>query len=104
LQHNEGARSIFKEWFKPFHDVGAATITLSNTTGTDHLSFNEIGLPGFQFIQDPIEYGTRTHHTSLDVYDKVVEDDLKQNAVIMATFAWQVANRSALMPRKDLQE
>jgi hypothetical protein len=70
-----------------------------NTGGTDHLSFDGIGLPGFQFIQDPIEYFTRTHHTSLDVYDKAIEADLKHNAVIMASFAWLAANRDELIPR-----
>ncbi len=99
LQQNESVRNIFKEWLKPFHAMGAATITASNTGGTDHLSFVAIGLPGFQFIQDPIEYSTRTHHTSLDVYDKAVAADLKQNAVILASFAWHAANHSALLPR-----
>lgn len=100
LQQNEGVRDIFRQWFKPFHDMDAATIASFNTGGTDHLSFDGIGLPGFQFIQDPIEYSTRTHHTSLDVYDKAIEDDLKQNAVIMASFAWLAATRDELMPRK----
>ncbi|MDH4089826.1 MAG: M20/M25/M40 family metallo-hydrolase [Cyclobacteriaceae bacterium] len=99
LQQNESARNIFKEWFKPFHSMGAATITASNTGGTDHLSFVGIGLPGFQFIQDPVEYSTRTHHTNLDVYDKALDDDLKQNSIILASFAWLAANRSELMPR-----
>ncbi|HCW06690.1 MAG TPA: peptidase M28 [Cytophagales bacterium] len=100
LQGNESAGPIFRSWFKPFHKMGASTITLENTGGTDHLSFDEIGLPGFQFIQDPIEYGNRTHHTSMDVYDKAIEDDLKQNAVITASFAWQAANRDNKIPRK----
>lgn len=101
LQGNEGARNIFKEWLKPFHSMDAATLTSSNTGGTDHLSFDGIGLPGFQFIQDPIEYRTKTHHTNLDVYDKAIDDDLKQNAVMMATFAWLAANRDAMIPRKS---
>jgi hypothetical protein len=104
LQQNESVRNIFKAWLKPFNDMGAATLTSSNTGGTDHLSFDGIGLPGFQFIQDPIEYFTRTHHTSLDVYDKAVEQDLKHNAVIMASFAWLAANRDARIPRDEVQE
>lgn len=100
MQGNEAVRPIFREWFKPFEKMGASTLTLKNTAGTDHLSFDAIGLPAFQFIQDPLEYGTRTHHTSMDVYDKAVEADLKQNAVITAVFAWLAANRDGLMPRK----
>ncbi|MBS1559622.1 MAG: M20/M25/M40 family metallo-hydrolase [Bacteroidetes bacterium] len=100
LQGNEAAGPIFRNWFKPFNKMGASTITLENTGGTDHQSFDAIGLPGFQFIQDPIEYGNRTHHTSMDVYDKAIEDDLKHNAVITASFAWQAANREGLVPRK----
>lgn len=100
LQENEAAGPVFRMWFKPFNKMGAATITLDNTGGTDHQSFDAIGLPGFQFIQDPIEYGNRTHHTSMDVYDKAIEDDLKHNAMITASFAWQAANRDGLFPRK----
>lgn len=100
LQGNEQARPVFREWLKPFEKLGAATLTLRNTGGTDHLSFDGIGLPGFQFIQDPIEYSTRTHHTSMDVFDKAIEDDLKHNAVMTAAFAWLAANRDALFPRK----
>ncbi|NJM26344.1 MAG: M28 family peptidase [Bacteroidia bacterium] len=100
MQGNEGVRDIFREWFRPFNDLDAATLATFNTGGTDHLAFDGIGLPGFQFIQDPIEYRTRTHHTSLDGFDKAIPDDLKQNAVIVATFAWLAANRDELMPRK----
>jgi carboxypeptidase Q len=100
LQGNEGAMPVFREWVKPFADDGAATLTLRNTSGTDHLSFDAIGLPAFQFIQDPIEYGTRTHHANMDLYDKAVEEDLKHNAVMTALFAWMAANRDGLMPRK----
>ena len=80
--------------------MGTSTLTISNTGGTDHQSFDAIGLPGFQFIQDPIEYSTRTHHTNMDVFDKVIEADLKHNAVITASFAWAAANRQGLLPRK----
>jgi Zn-dependent M28 family amino/carboxypeptidase len=100
LQQNEKAGEVFRQWLTPFHKMGASTITLENTGGTDHLPFDAIGLPGFQFIQDPIEYGTRTHHTSMDVYDKAIEADLKQNAVMTAAFAWLAANRDELIPRK----
>jgi Zn-dependent M28 family amino/carboxypeptidase len=100
MQGNEKVRPIFREWLKPFEKAGASTLTLRNTSGTDHLSFDAIGLPGFQFIQDPLEYSTRTHHTSMDVYDKAVEADLKQNAVMTAVFAWMAANREGLVPRK----
>ncbi|HEX8038008.1 MAG TPA: peptidase M28, partial [Chryseosolibacter sp.] len=79
---------------------GSKTLTLRNTGGTDHLSFDAIGLPGFQFIQDPIEYGTRTHHTNMDLYDKAVPDDLRYNAVMTAFFTWMAANRESLIPRK----
>jgi hypothetical protein len=100
LQGNENALPVFREWVKPFSDSGAATITLKNTSGTDHLSFDAIGLPAFQFIQDPIEYGTRTHHANMDLYDKAVEPDLKHNAVMTALFAWMAANREELIPRR----
>lgn len=100
MQGNQNAQPVFRSWFKPFEKMGAATLTLQNTGGTDHGSFDQIGLPGFQFIQDPIEYSTRTHHTSMDVYDKAVADDMKHNAVITAAFAWIAANRDGLFPRK----
>lgn len=100
LQGNEAARAVFRAWLRPFEKLGAATLTSRNTSGTDHLSFDAIGLPGFQFIQDPIEYGTRTHHTSMDLYDKAVEPDLKHNAVMTAAFALFAANRDEKFPRK----
>jgi carboxypeptidase Q len=100
LQGNQNAMPVLREWLKPFNKLGASTLTLQNTSGTDHLSFDAIGLPGFQFIQDPIEYSTRTHHTSMDVYDKAIEADLKHNAVMTAAFAWLAANRDAKFPRK----
>ncbi|MGC4020818.1 MAG: M20/M25/M40 family metallo-hydrolase [Cyclobacteriaceae bacterium] len=100
LQGNEAVATIFKAWLRPFEKMGASTITIQNTGGTDHLSYDAIGLPGFQFIQDPIEYSSRTHHTSMDVYDKAIEADLKQNSVITAAFAWLAANRDEKIPRK----
>lgn len=100
MQGNEAARTIFREWLKPFADLGATTLTLDNTGGTDHLGFDAIGLPGFQFIQDPIEYDTRTHHSNMDVYDRVQEADVKQGAILMAAFAYNAAMRDEMFPRK----
>ena len=100
-QGNTAAAEIFKTWFAPFHDLGAKTVTLNNTGSTDHIAFDAVGLPGFQFIQDPIEYSTRTHHSNMDVYDHLMQDDLKQIATIVATFALNAAQQSSLMPRKE---
>jgi len=102
LQGNEAVRPIFRAWLAPFADMGATTITSSNTGGTDHQSFDGIGLPGFQFIQDPLEYNTRTHHSSMDVYERIQEDDAKQASIIMATFVYQAAVRDEKLPRKPL--
>jgi hypothetical protein len=100
LQGNAACADIFAKWFEPFHDLGAQTITISNTGGTDHQSFDGAGLPGFQFIQDPIEYNTKTHHSNMDVYDHLIEDDLKQMATIIAAFSYNAAQRDAKLPRK----
>jgi hypothetical protein len=100
LQGNEAARPLFRKWLEPFRDLGAETITLANTYGTDHLPFDGIGLPGFQFIQDPVDYMTRTHHSNADVLDRLQADDLKQSAVIMAAFAYQAAMLDTKVPRK----
>lgn len=100
LQGNAACAEIFAKWFEPFHDLGAKTITISNTGGTDHQSFDGAGLPGFQFIQDPIEYNTKTHHSNMDVYDHLIEDDLKQIATIVAAFSYNAAQRDAKLPRK----
>ncbi len=104
LQENSAVRPIFEAWLKPFHDLGARTVTLQNTGGTDHLSFNGVGLPGFQFIQDEIDYDTRTHHTNMDTYERLQEDDLKQAAVIVAAFVYHTAMREEKLPRKTLPE
>jgi hypothetical protein len=104
MQGNEAARPIFRAWLAPFVNTGAATLSLSNTGGTDHLSFDAVGLPGFQFIQDPIEYETRTHHSNMDVYDRAQDEDLKQGAVIMATFAYDAAMRDEKFPRKPMPQ
>jgi hypothetical protein len=100
LQGNEGVRPIFRQWLQSFRDLGASTLSISNTGGTDHLSFDGIGLPGFQFIQDEIEYDTRTHHSNQDVFDRIQADDMKQAATIMAAFVYQTAMRDQTLPRK----
>jgi hypothetical protein len=102
LQGNDAVRPIFRAWLAPFGDMGASTLAQTNTGGTDHLSFDAVGLPGFQFIQDPLEYDSRTHHSSMDVYDRVQEDDMKQAAVIMASFVYHAAMRDERLPRKPL--
>ncbi|HWP83417.1 MAG TPA: M28 family peptidase [Bacteroidota bacterium] len=102
MQGNEAARPIFRAWLAPFEKFNASTLTLQNTGGTDHLSFDAVGLPGFQFIQDPIEYDTRTHHSNMDTYERVQEADVKQAAIIMAAFAYNAATRDGKFPRKPL--
>ncbi len=100
-QGNENARTIFRNWLMPFKEYEATTTTIADTGGTDHLAFDAVGLPGFQFIQDPIEYFPRTWHTTQDVVDRVLEEDLKRSAVIMATFAYNSAMSDAKLPRKS---
>ncbi len=102
MQGNEATRAIFRSWLAPFDSLGASTLTLANTGGTDHLSFDAIGLPGFQFIQDEIEYSSRTHHSTMDLYERVQEADMKQAAIIMAAFAYHAAMRDAKFPRKEM--
>jgi carboxypeptidase Q len=102
LQGNEAVRSLFTNWLQPFAKTGAATITINNTGGTDHLSFDAVGIPGFQFIQDPVEYDTRTHHTNMDTYDHLVPEDLKQASMIVAAFVYNTAMRDEKLPRKEL--
>jgi hypothetical protein len=103
-QSNDAVRPIFEAWLRPFHDMDATTVTTRNTGGTDHQSFDGVGLPGFQFIQDTIDYDTRTHHTNMDVYERAIEDDLKQASVIMASFVYHAAMRDEKLPRKALPE
>lgn len=102
LQGDSAAAPIFKAWLEPFKDLGATTLTIRNTGGTDHLSFDAIGIPGFQFIQDGMDYGTRTHHSNQDTYDKLSEDDLKQAATIVASFVYHTSQRAEMIPRKEL--
>jgi len=104
LQENLACRPIFEAWLEPFHDLDARTVTIRDTGGTDHLSFDAVGLPGFQFIQDPMDYGTRTHHTNMDTYERIHPGDVMQASVIMASFAWQASQRDAKLPRKPLPE
>jgi hypothetical protein len=101
MQGNEALRPIFRTWLSPFNDLGASTLTLRSTGSTDHAPFDGIGLPGFQFIQDPIEYGTRTWHTTMDVWERAQADDMKQAAVLMAAFAYNAAMRDEKLPRKE---
>ena len=103
LQGNSAVAPIFKSWLEPFKEMGAATLTLSNTGGTDHLSYDRIGLPGFQFIQDEIEYDARTHHSNQDVFDRIQADDMKQAATIMAAFVYQTAMMDGRIPRKEMK-
>ena len=104
LQGNDAVRPIFDAWLKPFHDLGASTLTIRDTGGTDHLAFDAVGLPGFQFIQDPMEYSTRTHHTHIDVLERIPEADLQQAAVIIASFVYHAAMRDEKLPRKPKPE
>ena len=101
LQGNEALRPIFKEWLAPFKDFNATTVSINSVGGTDHLAFDAVGLPGFQFIQDQIEYFPRTWHSTQDVSDRLLEEDIKRSAVIMAAFAYNTAMRDELLPRKD---
>jgi hypothetical protein len=102
LQNNEGVRPIFTKWLEPFDDLGAKTVTIDNTGSTDHVAFDAVGVPGFQFIQDPIDYDTRTHHSNMDTYDHLIPDDLKQAATIVASFTYNTAQRNDRIPRKEL--
>jgi hypothetical protein len=102
-QENAAARPLFEQWIAPLKDLGVTTVTMRNTGSTDHVSFDAVGLPGFQFIQDEIEYETRTHHTNYDVYERLQRDDLMQAAEVIATFVWEAANRPEMMPRKPVK-
>jgi carboxypeptidase Q len=104
LQENAAVAPIFEAWMQPFKDLGMSTLTMRNTGGTDHLSFDAVGIPGFQFIQDPLDYETRTHHSNMDVYDRLQPDDLKQMAVIVAGFVYDAAMRDQMLPRKPIEK
>jgi hypothetical protein len=102
LQGNEAVAPIFQQWMEPFKNLGMTTLTIRNTGGTDHLSYDAVGLPGFQFIQDEVEYNSRTHHSNMDVYERIQANDMMRNAVIVATFVMNTANRADKLPRKPL--
>ena len=102
LQGNDMVRPIFRGWLAPFADMGATSLSIRNTGGTDHLSFDAVGLPGFQFIQDPVEYSTRSHHSNMDVYDRIQPGDLMQASAVIASFVYHAANRAEKLPRKPL--
>jgi hypothetical protein len=104
LQGNEALRPIFRRWLEPFRELGAETLTLSNTGSTDHMSFDAIGLPGLEFLQDPLDYMTRSHHSNEDVFDRVQAEDLKQAATIIAAFVYNAAMADEKLPRKPLVE
>lgn len=101
-QENAAVVPLFTAWLQPFHDLGATTVTMRNTMSTDHVPFDEVGIPGFQFIQDEVEYSTRTHHTNWDTYERLQREDLMQAAVIVAAFVWETANRDQMIPRKPM--
>ncbi len=101
-QENAAVAPIFQKWFQPFSDLSAGTITMRTTGGTDHLSFDAVGIPGFQFIQDEVEYSSRTHHSNMDVYERLQPADMMQNAVIVAAFVYNAAQRDGKMPRKAI--
>ncbi len=102
LQGNDMMRPVFEAWLAPFKDLGVTTITIRNTGGTDHLSFDAVGIPGFQFIQDPMDYETRTHHSNMDVYDRIQPGDMMQSSAVIASLVYDTANRPEMLPRKPL--
>ena len=104
LQGNAAVGPIFQQWLAPFKDLGATTVTIRNTGSTDHVAFDNIGIPGFQFIQDNIDYGARTHHSNQDTYDKIIPADMMQMATIVASFVYNTAQRDEMLPRKPLRK
>jgi hypothetical protein len=102
LQGNEGVAPLFQKWMEPFRTQGMTTLAMRGTGGTDHQSFDAVGLPAFQFIQDPIEYDSRTHHSNQDVYERLQREDLMQAAVVLASFVYEAAMRDQMLPRKPL--
>ncbi len=104
LQGNEAARPVFEAMLAPFKDMSAATVTIKNTSGTDHQAFDAVGLPGFQFIQDPLEYSTRTHHSNMDTYDRIQRADMIQMSTIVSSLVYHTANRDQKIPRKPKPE
>jgi len=103
-EENSAIGPVFQSWMEPLKDLGVTTVTMRRTGGTDHESFDQVGLPGFQFIQDQIEYYTRTHHTNLDTYERLQRNDLMQAAVVVACFVWDAAQRPDMLPRKPMPQ
>jgi carboxypeptidase Q len=101
-EDNAAVKPIFEAWLAPFHDLGATVVTMNRTGGTDHESFDGVGLPGFQFVQDALDYETKTHHTNMDLYERLSKDDLQQASIILAAFAYNAAMRDQMMPRKPV--
>jgi carboxypeptidase Q len=99
---NSAVASIFQQWVAPIGDLGFTTVTMRNTGSTDHVPFDQVGLPGFQFIQDPRDYETRSAHMNLDTYERLSEPDFKQASTIMAIFVYNTGQRDAMLPRKPL--
>ncbi len=102
MQDNDEIRPIFEAWLEPFRDLGATTLTIRNTGSTDHVSFDAVGLPAFQFIQDPLDYGSRTHHSNMDVYDRLQANDMEQASAVEAWFVYNAAARAEMLPRKPM--
>jgi len=103
-QSNAAIKPVFEAWLEPFHDLGATEVVMRDTGGSDHGALDYIGLPAFQFIQDPLDYGTRVHHTNMDVFDHVSVEDLMQASVVMAAFVHNTAMREEMLPRKPLPD
>jgi hypothetical protein len=102
LQENAAVAPIFEQWMEPLRDLGVTTMSMRNTGGTDHEAFDAIGIPGFQFIQDPLDYGSRTHHSNMDLYEELRPEDLAQVATVEAIFVYNAAMRDQMLPRKPL--
>ncbi len=102
LQGNDMLRPVFEAWLAPFKDLGANTVTIRTTGSTDHASFDAVGIPGFQFMQDALDYFSRTHHSNMDTFDRLQAGDMMQASAVMASFVYHTANREELLPRKDL--
>jgi carboxypeptidase Q len=104
LQRNEAMRPLFESWLAPFRDLGATTVSIRNTSGTDHLSFDAIGLLGFQFIQDPLDDDAITHHTNMDTYDHAIPADLMQASAVISGVVYRAANSDKILPRRDIRK
>jgi hypothetical protein len=102
LEENGAIAPIFTQWIDPLKDLDVTTITLRHTGGTDHESFDAVGIPGFQFIQDQLDYGTRTHHSNMDTYERLQAPDLAQATTVEAIFVYNTAMRDQMLPRKPL--